>query len=71
MAKKGHLFSILPQQEGETRITKAPDFTVIGGDKESHEKSQENSARLSERLNKEENITPKKMLDIAHDLGIA
>ena len=60
-------------KDGHTRITKGEDFVLFGGSAETHEKMQDFTIRLTEKLQKKgkriRDAEPKEIRDIAEDLG--
>ena len=50
--KKALLGIGLDNKDGHRRITKAEDYTIIGGSKDTHEYMQEKAAKFSELLTK-------------------
>ena len=62
----------LDGKDGHTRITKGEDFVLFGGSAETHEKMQDFTIRLTEKLQKKgkriRDAEPKEIRDIAEDL---
>lgn len=62
----------LDGQDGHTRITKGDDFVLYGGSAETHEKMQDFTLRLTEKLQKKgkriRDADPRELRDIAGDL---
>ena len=58
--------------DGHTRITKGQDFFLVGGSSETHEKMQDFTIHLTERLKKRgkriKDATVKELRDLSHDL---
>ena len=71
MINKGHLYAVIPQEEGHTRITRADNFTVVGGDKEQHEMTQEYATKFTEIVEKrgDKPMTREEFVDIIHEAG--
>ena len=59
--------------DGHTRITKGDDFVLFGGSAETHEKMQEFTMRLTDKLKQKgkriRDAGVKELRDIAEDLG--
>jgi hypothetical protein len=59
-------------RDGHTRITKGKDFVLVGGSAETHERMQDFTIRLTERLAKKgkriADTSVKELRDIARDL---
>jgi hypothetical protein len=62
----------LDNHDGHTRITKGEDFFLLGGSAETHEKMQDFTIRLTERLQKKgkriRDVAITELRDIADDL---
>ena len=62
----------LDGKDGHTRITKGDDFVLYGGSAETHEKMQDFTIRLTEKLQKKgkriRDADPRELRDIAGDL---
>jgi hypothetical protein len=62
----------LDNEDGHTRITKGEDFFLVGGSKETHEKMQDFTIRLTEQLRKRgkriRSVPIRELRDIADDL---
>lgn len=60
-------------KDGHTRITKGDDFVLYGGSAETHEKMQDFTIRLTEKLQKKgkrlRDADVREIRDIAEDLG--
>jgi hypothetical protein len=66
--RRNHLHGIgMPPRDGHTRITRGRDFTLSGGDHETHEHMQEVAIRTSEALKKKGTTLgeacPRQMMD--------
>lgn len=59
--------------DGHTRITKGDDFVLFGGSAETHEKMQDFTIRLTEKLKQKgkriRDADAKELRDLAEDLG--
>ena len=68
----------LDDTDGHTRITKGPDFRLLGGSKPTHEKMQELALKTRERLKQQgktiATASPREVSDtldtVAHKLGL-
>ena len=62
----------LDGQDGHTRVTKGPNFQLVGGSKDTHEVMQETAIKLNEELKKRgrhlEEVSPKEFTDILEKL---
>jgi hypothetical protein len=60
-------------RDGHTRITKGREFLLVGGSAETHERMQDFTIRLTERLAKKgkgiADASVKELRDLASDLG--
>ncbi|HVG95126.1 MAG TPA: hypothetical protein VND21_11815 [Planctomycetota bacterium] len=63
----------LDNQDGHTRITKGQEFFLVGGSAETHERMQDFTVQLTERLAKKgkriSDATAKELGDLASDIG--
>src|SRR2546421_10113219 len=60
--------------DGHKRLTTGPNFALVGGTEESHEKMTETALKINEKLaakgKRLENVTPEEMDDIAASIGL-
>ncbi|MBN2584395.1 MAG: hypothetical protein JXL80_15140 [Planctomycetes bacterium] len=65
----------LDNQDGHKRVTRGPEFLLVGGSSETHEQMQEKAVRFSEELSKRgkrlADVSAEELRDIAHDAGMA
>lgn len=66
---KGHLLGLgLDSKDEHVRITKGPNFSLVGGSHETHEKMQETAVKFNEQLDKRgkpmEQLSMNEFLDI-------
>jgi hypothetical protein len=73
--KKGKALLVgvgLDSTDGHTRLTRGPNFHLVGGSKETHEVMQETAIKVNEALKKRgrhlEEVTPREFTDILHNL---
>ena len=69
--KKALLLGVgLDSQDEHVRITRGPNFRLVGGSKETHEQMQETAIKFNEELSKRgkplEQVGPSEFLDILH-----
>lgn len=72
---KKWLFGVgLDNKDGHKRLTKGPDFLLIGGSKETHEEMREKTIKIQEELKKIhctlDTVNQKQMEQIAHKLKL-
>jgi len=64
----------LDAKDGHTRITRAPNFLLMGGSETTHEKMQEQSVRFNEKLEKSgkrlSELELSEFQDLARDSGL-
>ena len=70
-AKKGHLLGIgLDNDDGHKRITRADDFSLVGGSAETHEKMTETAIKTFEELRTRgksiHDVEPHELAEIVH-----
>jgi hypothetical protein len=71
--RKALLFGLgLDNKDGHVRITRGPNFQLIGGSQQTHEVMQETAIKFNEELKKRgkplENLGPNEFVDILHKL---
>lgn len=69
--RKGHLLGIgLDNEDGHKRITRAEDFTLVGGSAETHERMTETAIKTFEELKARgktiHEVEPQELADIVH-----
>ena len=72
--KKAALLGVgLDNQDGETRLTRGKNFTLIGGSRETHSVMQETAVKVNERLDRRgktlDEVEPKELRDIILDVS--
>ncbi|MDO5581710.1 MAG: hypothetical protein Q4G69_11325 [Planctomycetia bacterium] len=72
-AKKKMLLGLgLDNQDGEARITRGKNFTLLGGSKDTHEVMQETAIKVNEKLNNRgktlDEVAPEELGDIIRDV---
>jgi len=62
-------------KDGHVRLTKGPNFRLVGGSQETHERMQEKAMRFNEELDKRgkrlEDLSPPEILDVADKAKLA
>ena len=60
--------------DGKKRITTGPNFALIGGTEETHERMTEHAIKINEKLKARgrrlETVSPAEFDDIAHEVGL-
>jgi hypothetical protein len=60
--------------DGHKRVTRGPNFALVGGSKDTHEEMTEKAIKINEKLGKKgkslDNVTPEEFDDIAHAVGL-
>ncbi len=60
--------------DGHKRVTKGPNFALIGGTQETHESMTEKAIKINEKLadrgKQLEDVSPQEFDDIAHSVGL-
>ncbi|MBE2212942.1 MAG: hypothetical protein IAE82_03650 [Opitutaceae bacterium] len=69
--RKGHLLGVgLDNEDGHKRITRAEDFSLVGGSAETHERMTETAMKTFEELKARgksiHNVEPKELAEIVH-----
>jgi hypothetical protein len=71
---KAMLLGLGLDNDGHKRLTKGPNFALIGGSEETHELMTEKAIRINERLASKgkslENVSREEFADIAHSVGL-
>lgn len=64
----------LDGQDGHKRITRGPNFALVGGSEETHEQMTEKAVKINEKLRAKgktlESVTRDEFDEIAHDVGL-
>lgn len=62
----------LDNKDGHSRITKGDNFVMVGGSEETHERMTETAIKVNEKLSAKgkalEEVSPKELIDIIHDI---
>ena len=62
----------LDAEDGEKRITRGPDFLLLGGSEDTHEKMQETSIRVHEKLQRRgktvQDVTARELMEIFREV---
>jgi heptaprenylglyceryl phosphate synthase len=62
----------LDNKDGHARITKGDNFVMVGGSEETHERMTETAIKVNEKLSAKgkalEEVSPKELIDIIHDI---
>lgn len=60
--------------DGHKRVTKGPNFALIGGSKDTHEQMTEKAVKINEKLKSRgkvlDNVSRQEFDDIAHEVGL-
>ncbi len=60
--------------DGHKRVTKGPNFALVGGSKDTHEEMTEKAIKINEKLGAKgkslETVTREEFDDIAHEVGL-
>ena len=68
------MLGVALDSDGHKRLTTGPNFALVGGTEESHEKMTETALKINEKLaakgKRLENVTPEEMDDIAASIGL-
>jgi hypothetical protein len=71
---KAMILGIGLDSDGHKRITKGPNFTLVGGREETHEDMTEKALKINEKLAKKgkslEEVSREEFDDIAHSVGL-
>src|SRR3989440_10097186 len=71
---KALMIGVALDSDGHKRLTTGPNFALVGGTEESHEKMTETALKINEKLaakgKRLENVTPEEMDDIAASIGL-
>lgn len=60
--------------DGHKRVTRGPNFALVGGSKDTHEEMTEKAVKINEKLGKKgkslDTVTIEEFDEIAHDVGL-
>lgn len=72
--RKAMLLGVGLDSDGHKRVTRGPNFALVGGSKETHEQMTEQAVKINEKLKARgkqlEQVTREEFDDIAHDVGL-
>ena len=72
---KAMMVGIGLDSDGHKRVTKGPNFALVGGSAETHEVMTEKAIKINEKLTAKgkqlEDVSREEMDDIAHSVGLA
>lgn len=72
--RKAVLLGVGLDSDGHKRVTRGPNFALVGGSKETHEQMTEKAIKINEKLKARgkqlEQVTREEFDDIAHDVGL-
>ena len=72
--RKAMLLGFGLDSDGHKRVTRGPNFALVGGSKETHEQMTEKAIKINEKLKARgkqlEQVTREEFDDIAHDVGL-
>jgi len=71
--KRAKLLGVgLDNKDGETRLTRGKNFTLVGGSEETHQVMQETAVKVNERLDRKgkslEEVSPVELADLIQDV---
>ena len=71
---KAVLLGVGLDSDGHKRVTRGPNFALVGGSKETHDQMTEKAIKINEKLKARgkqlEHVTREEFDDIAHDVGL-
>ena len=71
---KAMLLGVGLDSDGHKRVTKGPNFALVGGSKETHEEMTEKAIKINEKLSAKgkrlEEVSREEFDDIAHSVGL-
>lgn len=72
--KKAVLLGVGLDSDGHKRVTKGPNFALVGGSKETHEQMTEKAIKINEKLKARgkqlHEVSHQEFDDIAHEVGL-
>jgi hypothetical protein len=72
--RKALLLGVGLDSDGHKRVTRGPNFALVGGSKETHDQMTEKAIKINEKLKARgkqlEQVTREEFDDIAHDVGL-
>ncbi len=72
--QKAHMLGVgLDAGDGDKRLTRGPNFTLVGGGEETHAVMQETAIKFNEKLKQKgktlDEVSPQEFRDILYDVG--
>ena len=72
--RKAILLGVGLDSDGHKRVTRGPNFALVGGSKDTHDQMTEKAIKINEKLKARgkqlEQVTREEFDDIAHDVGL-
>jgi hypothetical protein len=72
--RKARILGVGLDSDGNKRITKGDNFTLVGGSKDTHEQMTEKAIKINEKLKARgkqlDNVSREEFDDIAHEVGL-
>lgn len=72
--RKAVLLGVGLDSDGHKRVTKGPNFALVGGSKDTHEQMTEKAIKINEKLKARgkqlEQVSREEFDDIAHEVGL-
>ncbi|MGC3961267.1 MAG: hypothetical protein QM813_26070 [Verrucomicrobiota bacterium] len=72
--RKAVLLGVGLDSDGHKRVTKGPNFALVGGSKDTHEQMTEKAIKINEKLKARgkqlEEVSREEFDDIAHEVGL-
>lgn len=72
--RKAVLLGVGLDSDGHKRVTRGPNFALVGGSKDTHEQMTEKAVKINEKLKargkKLEEVSCEEFDDIAHEVGL-
>ena len=72
--RKGMMLGVGLDSDGHKRVTKGPNFALVGGTKDTHEQMTEKAVKINEKLKSRgkelHEVTHEEFDDIAHEVGL-
>ncbi len=72
--RKAVLLGVGLDSDGHKRVTKGPNFALVGGSKDTHEQMTEKAVKINEKLKARgkqlEEVSREEFDDIAHEVGL-
>ena len=72
--RKAMMLGVGLDSDGHKRVTKGPNFALVGGSKDTHEQMTEKAVKINEKLKSRgkelHEVTHEEFDDIAHEVGL-